>query len=990
MHILNGNILKNSRKSGISIGYWNIGRGFINKGKIEQLQDILHSNKVDIMAVAEVDIIKKQLKLSNHLQIKGYKLAFPNTMKKHGSARLILYYKEYLESNLKIRTELMPNDQPTIWVEIKTEKPFHVCFTYREWTDIKGEKSYESQLQRLSQTLSTAKDVNNKKKEAWIIGDMNINAENIADPENKDKLATKVRDFTIETGMTQLITNPTRKRWVNNKLQISTIDHIYSTDPSKMCHLKIIEHGASDHSIILFKRASRERFSPKPITVRSYKNFNKETFNRDLSKCNWDRFYEEEDLDIKERIFTKNIIDTMDKHIPEITFRPRTNNQPMISQTTKECMKLRDKAFTRAKLTKKEDDIASWKILRNRVTHLVLKDRKNTMTDTLSNTKTLWQAFATISNKAQDKGGPPTKLIHNNKAIVNDKEIADTMNEHFINKIKKNKETIAKQHQPYDPLIHYKKSLPDNISDFALTPTTIEEVKEIITKLKGSKGAGPDFISNFIIKTAKEIIAHPLKTLINHSIVEGKVPTEWKHALLIPLHKKGEKELAANHRPISLLPKPSILMEKIIHKQLTKHLQANKLYSPSQHGYTKDRSTITALTSMYDLWVRARNEGKITAILATDMTAAFDLADEKLLTSKLSLLKATKNTQKWFNSYLTERTQTTKVREAKSKKLPSPSAIAQGSKLGPDLFNILTKDLPNCVKHGELVLFADDSTNTITEKDPTKLKQKIEEDAKNIVDYMLATKLLLAPDKTTLTTSMNKNHTRYKEVKDMTVNIDNHIIKQSNYFKLLGVFFNSELNFNTHLNGPEDNPKEKGLIKTLATILGQIGRLKYCPTKHLKMLLNAFFQGKLLYAIEVWGGLPDHQIKHLQLLQNRALNILDKNRFVSTKEKLKNMNWLNIKLTINKRSILTLQKMRTSKSTPYFERWLNTKRTPAQSKLPEYETSQSILLKKSFLPRTTKLWNLIPEEIRMMEQRLLKTSLQNLLMNEMLQVNDQP
>ena len=184
MHILNGNILKNSRKSGISIGYWNIGRGFINKGKIEQLQDILHSNKVDIMAVAEVDIIKKQLRLSNHLQIKGYKLAFPNTMKKHGSARLILYYKEYLESNLKIRTELMPNDQPTIWVEIKTEKPFHVCFTYREWTDIKGEKSYESQLQRLSQTLSTAKDVNNKKKEAWIIGDMNINAENIAFREN--------------------------------------------------------------------------------------------------------------------------------------------------------------------------------------------------------------------------------------------------------------------------------------------------------------------------------------------------------------------------------------------------------------------------------------------------------------------------------------------------------------------------------------------------------------------------------------------------------------------------------------------------------------------------------------------------------------------------------------------------------------------------------------------------------------------------------------
>ena len=300
------------------------------------------------------------------------------------------------------------------------------------------------------------------------------------------------------------------------------------------------------------------------------------------------------------------------------------------------------------------------------------------------------------------------------------------MNEFFINKIKKNKEKIAKQHQPYDPLEHYKKSLPENIGKFELKPTTLEEVKELIKSLKGSKSTGPDNISNFIIKTAKNIIAHPLKTLINHSLIEGKVPKEWKHALLIPLHKKGDKDLAANHRPISLLPKPSILMEKVIHKQLTQHLQANKLYSPSQHGYTKDRSTITALASMYDLWVRSRNEGKTTAILATDMTAAFDLADEKLLTSKISLLNASENTTKWFNSYLTGRTQTTKIREAKSKKLPSPSAIAQGSKLGPDLFNILTKDLPNCVKHGELVLFADDSTNTITEKDPTKLKQKID------------------------------------------------------------------------------------------------------------------------------------------------------------------------------------------------------------------------------------------------------------------------
>ena len=347
-------------------------------------------------------------------------------MKKHGSARLILYFKEHLECNLKIKTDLMPNDQPTIWVEIKTEKPFHICFTYREWSDLKGEKSKEAQLTRLNQTLAIAKDITNSNKETWIVGDMNIKAENIADTENTDKLATRVRDFLMESGMTQLITSPTRKRLVNKKLQASAIDHIYSTDPTKMCQLKIMENGASDHSIILFKRTSKNRFAPKPITVRSYKNFDIDEFNNDLSKCNWDNFYEEEDLDTKERIFTKIITDTMNKHIPEITFRPSRENQPMISKETKEYMKLRDIALNKANKTKNDDDIASWKKLRNKVTHLVLKDRKNTMTGTLANTKTLWQAFAIISNKADDKGGPPTKLTHNNKSIMNDQEIADT------------------------------------------------------------------------------------------------------------------------------------------------------------------------------------------------------------------------------------------------------------------------------------------------------------------------------------------------------------------------------------------------------------------------------------------------------------------------------------------------------------------------------------------------------------------------------------
>ena len=43
-----------------------------------------------------------------------------------------------------------------------------------------------------------------------------------------------------------------------------------------------------------------------------------------------------------------------------------------------------------------------------------------------------------------------------------------------------------------------------------------------------------------------------LCALFNLSLAGGKLPTEWKDALDVPLHKKGKKEDVTNYRPISL------------------------------------------------------------------------------------------------------------------------------------------------------------------------------------------------------------------------------------------------------------------------------------------------------------------------------------------------------------------------------------------------------------------------------------------------------
>ena len=66
-------------------------------------------------------------------------------------------------------------------------------------------------------------------------------------------------------------------------------------------------------------------------------------------------------------------------------------------------------------------------------------------------------------------------------------------------------------------------------------------------------------------------------------------------AIVIPLHKKGDKEKLSNYRPISLLPVLSKIMEKIVTNQLIKYLEDNDMLSHNQYGFMLGLSTENAL-----------------------------------------------------------------------------------------------------------------------------------------------------------------------------------------------------------------------------------------------------------------------------------------------------------------------------------------------------------------------------------------------------------
>ena len=77
-----------------------------------------------------------------------------------------------------------------------------------------------------------------------------------------------------------------------------------------------------------------------------------------------------------------------------------------------------------------------------------------------------------------------------------------------------------------------------------------------------------------MLLAVKNEIAKPLSMLMlfNRSIQEMVFPDQWKIAHVIALFKKGDKSLASNYRPVSLLSCVSKILEKKIYKQIYNHL----------------------------------------------------------------------------------------------------------------------------------------------------------------------------------------------------------------------------------------------------------------------------------------------------------------------------------------------------------------------------------------------------------------------------------
>ena len=140
-------------------------------------------------------------------------------------------------------------------------------------------------------------------------------------------------------------------------------------------------------------------------------------------------------------------------------------------------------------------------------------------------------------------------------------------------------------------------------------------------------------------------------------------------------------------------------------------LSENKLFNPSQHGFMKDRSCLSALLSVYDELIQniLSNQSSCIDMIYLGFAKAFDKVDHDVLLHKLQKLGITENLGKWILDFLFDRNHFVRLPGGVSNDGPVLSDVPQGTVLGLLLFLVLLSDISTDINHSSVVSFADDT-----------------------------------------------------------------------------------------------------------------------------------------------------------------------------------------------------------------------------------------------------------------------------------------
>ena len=578
---------------------------------------------------------------------------------------------------------------------------------------------------------------------AFIAGDMNINLNNPDSPYLDDYLACLFSLNFLPT-----ISKFTRYPTNDSNSNPANLDHIFVNNCCSFVS-GVIELDLTDH-LPTFLHYPIEQFETNETNFKiEFRPFTQSNFNKfcdELSRTDW--VFDDASLVNNN---TEYFITKLNKiycrcfplKIKYISYKRLS--KPWLTQRLKNLVKTKSdyyKLFKLGIISKNTNDQHK-KLVNNTIRRAKQEYYLDAFNRCRNDMRKSWSLINNLMGRCQKKFSV-NKIIYDNEICTTESSIAEAFNLFFTN-VAKNLQNALPQ-TAVDPLSF----MPTySLQSFYLSTVSENECIKYISSLKTTK-TDVNTVPVKLFKSICRFIVKPVCKLINSSFCYGLFPERFKISKITQIYKSGDTDNPANYRPICTIPYLSKIFEKCLCTRLVLYFNKFNLFTNSQHGFQKGKSTSDALMNMIELIYDSFNDKKFHINVLIHLKKAFDTVCHDLLFRKLYCYGIRGLPLSLLKSYLDNRQQFVKIGGSSSTLRVNPIGLPQGSNLGPILFLIYLNDFPNASSVLKTILFADDSSFSLSNFNYHALVNDLNCELVKINNWITSNKLTINISKTQL------------------------------------------------------------------------------------------------------------------------------------------------------------------------------------------------------------------------------------------------
>lgn len=395
-------------------------------------------------------------------------------------------------------------------------------------------------------------------------------------------------------------------------------------------------------------------------------------------------------------------------------------------------------------------------------------------------------------------------------------------------------------------------------------PFTMAEMVRAINRAKQTS-PGKDQICYGMLKHLGERSLLKLLEIYNKVWKEGKLPSEWKEAVVIPIRKPGKDPTnPINYRPIALTSNLCKIMERMITERLSYELESRGVLNSCQSGFRKGRSTLDSVLRLENEIRKAQANKESVVAVFFDIEKAYDMMWKEGLLIKLSKLGVEGRVFNWIKDFLFERKIQVKIGVEMSSQYTIENGTPQGSVISPLLFIIMINDV--FVQGQEEIgrsLFADDGAVWKRGRNVEYVIRKVQGEIDKVAEWGFDWGFRFSIDKT-----KTVFFTRKRIQEDKKLRLYGREIERLSSFKFLGVTLDSRLTFAEHIR------KVEGKCKKVVNVMRCLtGKEWGASCSSLKSIYVALIRSVLDYGSIVVGAAAKSLIKRLEVVQTQALRV---------------------------------------------------------------------------------------------------------------------